>query len=132
MNLNEKINYWSDLADYDLKTARAMLEAKRYLYVGFMCHQVIEKALKAYYWYILKKEPPYTHNLIILAYQSGISEKLKQEQIDHINLLMPLNIQARYPNDKMELSKTLNKKRCKIIFDNTVDLYKWINKLLKI
>lgn len=132
MNLNEKINYWSDLADYDLKTARAMLEAKRYLYVGFMCHQVIEKALKAYYWYILKKKPPYTHNLITLAFQSGISEKLKQEQIDHINLLLPLNIQARYPNDKMELSKTLNKKRCKLIFDNTVDLYKWINKLLKI
>ncbi len=132
MNINEKINYWSDLANYDLKTARIMLETKRYLYVGFMCHQVIEKVLKAYYWYKLKKEPPYTHNLITLATQSGLSEKLKQEQIDHINLLLPLNIQARYPKDKTELSKTLNKKRCKIIFDNTADLYKWINKLLKI
>ncbi|RJP72615.1 MAG: HEPN domain-containing protein [Ignavibacteriales bacterium] len=130
--MNEKINYWSDLANYDLKTARIMLETKRYLYVGFMCHQVIEKVLKAYYWYKLKKEPPYTHNLITLAIQSGLSEKLKQEQIDHINLLLPLNIQARYPKDKTELSKTLNKKRCKIIFDNTADLYKWINKLLKI
>ncbi|WP_330636719.1 HEPN domain-containing protein [Acutalibacter sp.] len=27
--------------------AKAMLETKRFLYVGFMCHQTIEKGLKA-------------------------------------------------------------------------------------
>ena len=45
--MNDKIQYWLDLAQYDLDTAQAMLETKRYLYVGFMCHQVIEKTLKA-------------------------------------------------------------------------------------
>jgi HEPN domain-containing protein len=35
-------------ADYDLDTAKAMLQTERYLYVGFMAHQAIEKALKAY------------------------------------------------------------------------------------
>lgn len=44
----DKINYWIELADYDLKTAKAMLDTKRFLYVGFMCHQVIEKTLKGY------------------------------------------------------------------------------------
>lgn len=39
--------YWFDMAEYDLATARAMLATKRFLYVGFMCHQVIEKSLKA-------------------------------------------------------------------------------------
>ncbi len=41
-----KAAYWLDAAEYDLQTAKAMLETKRYLYVGFMCHQTIEKALK--------------------------------------------------------------------------------------
>jgi HEPN domain-containing protein len=41
-------SYWAEIADYDLDTAEAMLATKRYLYVGFMCHQTIEKLLKAY------------------------------------------------------------------------------------
>ena len=45
--MNDKTSYWLEIADYDLETAKAMLETGRYLYVGFMCHQVIEKTLKA-------------------------------------------------------------------------------------
>lgn len=45
--MDEKVKYWIDLADYDIETAAAMLKTQRYLYVGFMCHQSIEKALKA-------------------------------------------------------------------------------------
>lgn len=41
----DKVKYWLELADYDYETALAMLESKRYLYVGFMCHQTIEKSL---------------------------------------------------------------------------------------
>ncbi len=40
--MKNKINYWIDLSDYDLETAEAMLRSKRYLYVGFMCHQTVE------------------------------------------------------------------------------------------
>ncbi len=45
----DKVEYWIDLAIYDLETAKAMLKSKRYLYVGFMCNQVVEKMFKAYY-----------------------------------------------------------------------------------
>ncbi len=38
MTEQHEIDYWIDIADYDLKTAEAMLETGRYLYVGFMCH----------------------------------------------------------------------------------------------
>ena len=61
------IQYWKDLADYDLETARAMLETKRYLYVGFMCHQAAEKIIKAYYVKLYEEHPPRTHNLRMLA-----------------------------------------------------------------
>jgi len=47
--MNEKVKYWLDLSDYDYTTAVAMQQSGRYLYVGFMCHQTIEKILKAYF-----------------------------------------------------------------------------------
>ena len=61
-----KISYWMDLAKYDMDTAEAMFATKRWLYVGFMCHQVIEKSLKAYWCKTMPDDPPYIHNLVRL------------------------------------------------------------------
>ncbi len=55
MNINEKVQYWIEIAEYDLKTTKVMLDGKSFLYVGFMCHQVIEKILKAYYTFKLEE-----------------------------------------------------------------------------
>jgi len=33
MNIDEKITYWTDIAEYDFETAKVMLNSKRYLYV---------------------------------------------------------------------------------------------------
>ncbi len=41
--MNDKITYWVEMSDYDFDTAKAMLATKRYLYVAFMCHQIIKK-----------------------------------------------------------------------------------------
>ena len=49
-NVIEVVKYWSDMSDYDFKTALAMQETERFLYVGFMCHQSVEKILKAYFY----------------------------------------------------------------------------------
>jgi HEPN domain-containing protein len=131
MDIDEKVKYWLDIASYDLKTAKAMLEARRFLYVGFMCHQVVEKTLKAYYWFEKKEEPEYTHNLIKLCKISGISNILSEKYLKLIDILMPLNIQARYPKDKKLLLKTLSNENCKNIVKDTTEFFKWISKLLK-
>ncbi len=55
--MDNKVDYWLEMSDYDFETAKAMLATQRYLYVGFMCHQVIEKALKAYWTMYLKNRP---------------------------------------------------------------------------
>jgi HEPN domain-containing protein len=47
MDNNEKMQYWLELADYDINAAKSMLNGKHYLYVGFLCHLSAEKALKA-------------------------------------------------------------------------------------
>lgn len=131
MSGNKKVRYWVETADYDLVSAKAMLDKKRYLYVGFLCHQVAEKMLKAYFWRNQKKEPPYIHNLLVLSEKSGFDGKAKEEHLLLFNELMPLNIQARYPEDKELLLKSLDKKRCMELYKKTREFYTWIKKLLK-
>jgi len=80
MTAEEKTQYWLNIADYDLETAEAMYNTGRWLYVAFMCHQVIEKTLKAYWCKTQPEDPPYTHNLILLATQSGLANEMSDEQ----------------------------------------------------
>jgi len=127
---NEKVNYWVELADYDLKTAEAMLETERLLYVGFMCHQTLEKILKAYYVSKLKDKPPYTHNLSLLADRSKLYDELSEEQKDLLDTLEPLNIEARYPTDKEKLLSSLNYEKCKSLILGTRRLKEWIKNRL--
>ena len=130
MTQAEKVQYWIDIADYDLETAEAMYKTGRWLYVAFMCHQVIEKTLKAYWCKTQPADPPYTHNLILLAEQSGLADAMNDEQNLFIARIMPMNIAARYPSYKEQLSKRLNKSACRAIIDTTKDLQSWIkNKL---
>lgn len=126
MNSQGRHTYWIELAEYDLETAKVMLTGGRYLYVGFMCHQVIEKALKGYYTYVSEDNPPYIHNLTILSKKSNIYQRFTEDQKDIIDTLEPLNIQARYPTIKDNLLKSLTKDKCKIIIDETENLFKWI------
>jgi HEPN domain-containing protein len=129
--MDEKtIKYWITTSEYDLVTAKSMLKAKRYLYVGFMCHQTIEKVLKAYYVKIKNKVPPHIHNLLFLAEETGIYTHFSEKQKDLLNELRPLNIEARYPKYKDNLFKSLSAKRCEKILQETAELYKWIIKEL--
>ncbi|MEX0987582.1 MAG: HEPN domain-containing protein [Bacteroidales bacterium] len=65
--MDEKSKYWLELSDYDLETAFAMLDSKRYLYVGYMCHQTIEKIFKAYFTALWSETAPYSHSLSYLV-----------------------------------------------------------------
>lgn len=130
MTKEEKVAYWLDVADYDIETAEAMYNSGRWLYVGFMCHQVIEKTLKAYWCGSQPEDPPYTHNLVLLSDKTGLAEMLSEEQNVFISQMMPLNIQARYPSYKEQLSKKLNKDTCRMIIDKTKEMQSWIKSKL--
>ncbi len=130
MTINEKVKYWTDIADYDLETANAMLTSKRYLYVGFMCHQAVEKILKAYFTKTKEDTPPFIHNLKSLANKSNIYQEFTEAQKDLIDELIPLNIEARYPTYKEKLLKSLNNEKCELLIKQTQELCNWIkNKL---
>jgi len=126
--VSEHSEYWLELADYDIETARVMLTGKRYLYVGFMCHQTIEKALKA----IIARNcpegdiPPKIHDLSRLAIQAGLLDTMSQDQQDFIEELNPLNIEARYPVYKDQMNKTLNKAKCQRLIVEAEELLCWL------
>ncbi len=58
---------WIALAEYDLETARHMLETGRRIYVVFMCHLALEKMLKAHVTEATQTIPAKTHDLIYWA-----------------------------------------------------------------
>lgn len=128
--MKEKSKYWVDLSDYDYETAEAMLSSGRYLYVGFMCHQSTEKIFKAYFCSKSDELAPYSHNLSCLAGKSGIYEIIPENFKELINLLEPLNIEARYPTHKEQLLKSLTKRRCKEILSKTKELLTWVKERL--
>lgn len=124
-----KAAYWFESAEYDLQTARAMLETRRLLYVGFMCHQTIEKSLKGVF--VARKpeeELPYIHKLMRLANQTEISDEMSEEQLSLLDMLSPLNIEARYPMHKAKLMESLTVERCKEMIQETEALFEWLKK----
>lgn len=124
--MNRKVTYWIELSEYDIATAEVMLESKRYLYIGFMAHQSIEKILKAYFVSKTGETAPFTHSLSFLAKKADIYKHFSDEQQSFMDLLEPMNIEARYPINKKKLLENLTEKRCASVLNNARELREWI------
>ena len=126
MSREDKVQYWLDIANYDIDTAETLQRGGRWLYVAFMCHQVIEKTLKAYWCATQPADPPYTHSHQRLATGSGLYDEMSDDQREFIETITNYNIEARYPEDKEELTRTLTPQACRQIIDETKQLQQWI------
>ena len=127
--MNQNVTYWLDLATEDIDVARGLLGIGKLLYCGFMCHLVTEKGLKA----IIQNNgatPPKIHDLVKLAKQGGVYSKMDDKQKDFLEVLLPLQIEARYPSHKDNVAASLTKSRCKEILEETELLLKWIEQQL--
>lgn len=95
-----------------------------------MCHQVIEKILKAYWTKVCEEPPLKIHSLSRLAEKTGLDRLMSEQQLDFIDILEPLNIEARYPSYKERLMKSLTVESCLELLRRTDELRLWIkNKL---
>jgi HEPN domain-containing protein len=128
--MESSVEYWREIAEYDIGTAEAMLSTKRYLYVGFMCHQAVEKILKAYFVFKHRTTPPYIHKLVFLAEKSSLLSHLSEEQIRFLETLQPFNIEARYPSYKKRLLEILSPQKCESLIRQTKEFVQWINNQL--
>jgi HEPN domain-containing protein len=95
-----------------------------------MCHQVSEKTKKAYYSATREDSPPYSHNLKSLAEKCELLTLLSNEQLDFIEELLPMNIEARYPTHKEKMFKLLTPQKCEEIIKQTEILHQWIKQRL--
>jgi HEPN domain-containing protein len=123
---NKTVAYWIDLSEYDLKVAESLSEKGHYLYMGFMCHQSVEKMLKAVYVAKFDAAPPYIHKLDKLIELTGLKDAMSEVQYDLIDELIPLNIQARYPAYKDSIYKLIDDIKAEEIFEKTGALISWL------
>ncbi|MCL2699905.1 MAG: HEPN domain-containing protein [Defluviitaleaceae bacterium] len=132
MEIGEKVKYWMNLSDEDMTVAKVLLDGKKFLYCGFMCHLAVEKILKAVIARGCADDdiPPKWHNLTKLAVHAGIFEMMSEEQQDFLEELNPLHIEARYPEYKSELASAMSKESCMELIAETEELLCWIKKRL--
>ena len=90
--MSDKVEYWLDLCDEDLITAKSLLKAKRLLHMGFFCHMIAEKALKAIVANQTSEIPPKIHDLQKLAVRGGVFDDLSDAQLALMDTLTPLQI----------------------------------------
>jgi HEPN domain-containing protein len=118
------VKHWIDLSKYDVDTAKAMLESKRYLYVLFTCQQSVEKMLKALIVKNTKSFPPKIHDLVKLLNLAGIdADKEEKEFLAKLNYYY---LETRYPRELSEISKQVTKQTAITFFNKTKKTLKWL------
>ena len=124
------IDNWLALAQYDLATAEAMLQTGRYLYVGFMCQQAVEKLLKACYVKHRNATPPYTHNLLRLMAELPWNGEMDASLVATLESLNSYYLESRYTEDIQELAAALTESKARAILADTKELFAWIRSKL--
>lgn len=116
---------WVERAQYDLETAKVMLDTARYLYVAYMCQQAVEKLLKGIIAHQGKENLP-IHNLNRLAEVAVIRNDLNAEQFNFLAELTPYCIEARYGDYKESLADIINAKKAREVYEKTEEIFKWL------
>ena len=124
------VQAWLDHVHEDISAAECLFQGGHWLYVAFLCHQALEKSLKAYYIATNDDDPPYTHSQTRLLNVCGLIDELTDAQLRFIALMEPMYIKARYPEQKARTARALNKDFCQDFIEKTKQLTQWIEERL--
>ena len=97
-----RVKSWLEKHKEDLKAAKTMLDAHRYLWCAFICQQAIEKYLKAGYVNKYHRIPPYVHKLERLCEELKLS--VPQDLLKAMVDIDKYYVSARYPAYKESVS----------------------------
>jgi HEPN domain-containing protein len=123
--MKEQSAKWVKQAEYDLATAEAMFQTKRYVYVIFMCHLALEKMLKAVYTEVMEDYPPRIHSLDKLAQKAGVLFPDRMQE--SIGDLSELSIPTRYEDE----ARKIERKQAQSVLAQTREVFKWLRRQLK-
>ena len=121
---------WLDRADYDMDTAKAMLQTGRLIYAVFMCQQSLEKCFKALLAYEDKEIVP-IHNLRRLAEFAAVVHELDESTLLKLDFLSSFYINARYKEDLQQLSKGITEPVVRDFIQFSEELIKWLCQKMK-
>ena len=130
MSKSEIIQKWLDRVEYDMDTARAMLQTKRYIYVIFMCQQAVEKCLKAFLIHSGSDIVP-IHNLRRLCELSNILEQLPKSSLLRIDYMSRFYLNARYKEDIQEMTRGLSEGICQEFIEFSEGIIQWLCQKMK-
>lgn len=130
MAKDDIIQAWLYHVHEDISSAECLYGGGHWLYVAFLCHQAIEKALKAYYVATHDDDPPYTHSHGKLLDCCGLVDELTPAHLRFIDFMVPMYIKARYPEHKLAMAKKLSSETCEYIIETTKQLTQWIEERL--
>ena len=122
--MSKAADEWFRQDEYDMKTADALFEGKRYIYAVFMCHLAVEKALKGLYQKRMRETPPKIHNLVFLIVKMGL-EPL-DDMYELIYSLNRVSIPTRYPDDIEKMKREYNKRKTVTFVVKGKDVLKWL------
>lgn len=124
MDKTQLMSHWIEASDRDYTAMLHLFEKKDYHWSLFIGHQVIEKLIKAFYIKHINLQPPFIHNLLLLAEKSKL--ELNETQKDILDTVSTFNIRARYDDYKSEFYKTCSKDFTKIWIDKIKVFRTWI------
>jgi len=96
--MSGRVEYWLELCDRDLQTAKVLFQAEHFLPMGFYCHMIAEKALKAVIAKKTNELPPKIHDLRKLAVRGDVFSILSNEQKQLLFTLDPMKKKRKFPN----------------------------------
>lgn len=114
----------------DLDTARFLFKARKYLYVGFMCQQAVEKCLKGIICQEMDITPPRTHNLISLV--DLLDGPFDDAQRQLLQSLTEYYLNNRYPDVKADLARQMTAAVAKKLLKDTEGFRTCLEKTYKI
>ena len=127
--VEKDVKSWVDASRYDLETARALLESRRYIYVLFMCQQSLEKLLKAHATAQTGEFPPRIHNLARLG--DMIPFEFSSEEKALLERLSLYYLQSRYPPETQVLAKKVSRSVAVAHLQETEILWKKLRRHIK-
>jgi HEPN domain-containing protein len=123
-------SHWIATSDYDYETAKAMLASKRYVYVIFMCHLSVEKALKAaIVEFTDMAMPPKIHTLRRLADLAGLV--LSEDQRAFLDELTAQQQRTRYPEDLAVMNQLYTRHYAQRTLKQTKEFRTWLVRQIK-
>jgi len=118
---------WQRSSREDFKVAKSLFDKKHFAYCLFFCHLAVEKALKRIYLMRQQKLPPFIHNLVRSADESGL--QLDQAFRMDLQELTTFNIKARYEIVKAQFHRKATKSYAQRWLKRTTEILALLGKI---